>query len=114
MEVPNNHPGRRWVTLQAGHWHIETCLWSCNTRGRIQALTRRGRAEVDLNIAVAKQTAQLLADRGYNVEILDATVPVSYTTDLFLAIHADGNARSGMRGFKAVAPGCRCPPPTSS
>jgi len=64
----------------------------------------RGVAEVDLNIAVVKRTAQLLADRGFNVEMLDATVPVSYTTDLFLAIHADGNAFSGMRGFKAVAP----------
>jgi hypothetical protein len=63
-----------------------------------------GISEVDINVAVSQKTAQLLADRGFNVEILDSTVPVSYTTDLFVAIHADGNASTAIRGFKAVAP----------
>src|SRR3712207_6951799 len=32
------------------------------------------------------------------------SVPLSYTTDLFLALHADGNPSTSWRGFKAVAP----------
>jgi hypothetical protein len=92
------------VTLQAGHWHIEALPVELQHLAGHTGTYAAGVSEVDLNIAVAKKSAQLLADRGFNVEILDATVPVSYTTDLFVAIHADGNAWSGMRGFKAVAP----------
>jgi len=104
VDVPENHPGRRWVTLQAGHWNIQDLPIELQHLAGDTGAYAAGVSEVDLNIAVAKKTAQLLADRGFNVEILDATVPVSYTTDLFLAIHADGNIRPGMRGFKAVAP----------
>ncbi|MEO8286833.1 MAG: N-acetylmuramoyl-L-alanine amidase [Chloroflexota bacterium] len=102
--VPNAHTGRRWVTLQAGHWKIGSLPPELQHLVGHTGASSAGVSEVDLNVEVSKRTAQLLADRGFNVEILDATVPVSYTTDLFLAIHADGNARSSMRGFKAVAP----------
>src|SRR5262249_32792862 len=60
--------------------------------------------EVDVNVEIAKLTAQRLYERGYSVEVLDATVPPNYATDLFLALHADGNNASSLRGFKAVAP----------
>jgi hypothetical protein len=63
-----------------------------------------GVSEVDVNLAVSQRAAEYLVQRGFMVEILDAIVPVGYTTDLFLAIHADGNARASWRGFKAVAP----------
>jgi len=102
--VPNNHVGRRWVTLQAGHWKIEEMPVELQHLAGHTGAYAAGVSEVDLNVAVARKSAQLLADRGFNVEILDSTVPISYTTDLFLAIHADGNIWSGMRGFKAVAP----------
>jgi hypothetical protein len=101
---PNNHPGPRWVTLQAGHWRAE------NLPGELEHLTNRtgtaggGVAEVDINEAVCRLAAQYLYERGYSVDILDATVPVSYTTDLFVAVHADGNNSHSWRGFKAVAP----------
>src|SRR5205823_481655 len=52
----------------------------------------------------ARRAAQRLYERGYSVEVLDATVPESYTTDLFLALHADGSTVRSVRGFKAVAP----------
>jgi hypothetical protein len=104
VDVPESHAGRRWVTLQAGHWHIQDLPIELQHLAGDTGTYGGGVSEVDLNIGVAQRTAQLLADRGFNVEILDATVPVSYTTDLFLAIHADGNAWTGMRGFKAVAP----------
>jgi hypothetical protein len=101
---PNNHPGPRWVTLQAGHWRSE------NLPEELQHLANRtgtsggGVSEVEVNVAVCKLVAQYLFERGYSVDILDATVPVSYTTDLFVAVHADGNNSSAWRGFKAVAP----------
>ena len=101
---PNNHPGPRWVTLQAGHWRAE------NLPGELEHLTNRtgtsggGVAEVAINEAVCRLAAQYLFERGYSVDILDATVPVSYTTDLFVAVHADGNNSPSWRGFKAVAP----------
>ena len=104
VPVPNNHPGPRWVTLQAGHLRNE------NLPGELRHLLTNtgafaaGVSEVELNEAVAQKAAQRLIERGYKVELLDATVPVGYTTDLFLAIHADGNVYSSVRGFKAVAP----------
>jgi hypothetical protein len=104
VDVPENHTGRRWVTLQAGHWNIQQLPIELQHLAGDTGAFGGGVSEADLNVQVVKRTAQLLADRGFNVEMLDATVPVSYTTDLFLAIHADGNIRSGMRGFKAVAP----------
>ena len=102
--LPNNHKGVRWVTLQAGHWNEENLpdelAHLTNNTGTYAA----GVAEVDVNLAVAKLAAQRLYERGYSVEVLDATIPPNYTTDLFLALHADGNAYSSPRGFKAVSP----------
>ncbi len=102
--VPNNHKGPHWVTLQAGHWRNE------NLPEELQHLTTHtgaysnGVSEVDVNVAVANLAAKRLFERGYSVDILDATVPISYTTDLFLALHADGSSLSSWRGFKAVSP----------
>ncbi|MEO6458381.1 MAG: N-acetylmuramoyl-L-alanine amidase [Chloroflexia bacterium] len=101
---PNNHPGPRWVTLQVGH------LRNQNLPNELRHLVPNtgafaaGVSEVELNEAVAQETARFLIERGYNVDLLDATVPIGYTTDLLIAIHADGNIYSSVRGFKAVAP----------
>lgn len=102
--VPNKHAGPRWVTLQAGHWRNENLPDEQKHLSGHTGASAGGVNEVDVNVAVARLTAKRLHERGYSVEILDATVPVSYTTDLFIAIHADGNARPSWRGFKAVAP----------
>ena len=104
VTVPDNHKGQRWVTLQAGHWRNQ------NLPPELEHLTENtgafaaGVSEVDVNVQVAKLTAKSLAERGYGVEVLDATVPPNYSTDLFLALHADGSVRTSIRGFKAVAP----------
>jgi hypothetical protein len=90
--------------LQVGHWRNEGLPEELKHLDGHTGAFAGGLAEVDVNLAVARLTAGFLQARGYQVEILDATVPVSYTTDLFLALHADGNPRPGWRGFKAVAP----------
>ncbi|HET9494330.1 MAG TPA: N-acetylmuramoyl-L-alanine amidase, partial [Chloroflexia bacterium] len=101
---PNNHPGPRWVTLQAGHWRAESLPDELEHLGNRTGTAAGGVTEWEINIAVCKLAAQYLFERGYSVDILDATVPMSYTTDLFVAVHADGNESPRWRGFKAVAP----------
>lgn len=104
VQAPNNHSGPRWVTLQVGHWHNERVPDEQSHLAAHTGASAAGVNEVDVNLAVAQKAAPLLIERGYKVDILDATVPVSYTTDLFLALHADGSPSSSTRGFKAVAP----------
>ena len=113
VPVPNNHKGRRWVALQAGHWLSNQLPEELTHLADHTGASAGGVNEVDVNVAVAKLAAQRLYERGYSVEILNATVPPNYTTDLFIALHADGSEISGIRGFKAVAPGSgviRMPP----
>ena len=102
--VPNNHKGVRWVTLQAGHYQNRSLPEELEHLTTHTGAFAAGVSEVDINVAVAELTAQRLYERGYSVQLLDATVPPGYTTDLFLALHADGNADNSIRGFKAVAP----------
>ena len=104
VNAPNAHPGPRWVTLQVGHWRNENLPEELQHLSDNTGASSNGVNEVDVNLAVTRLAAQYLLERGYSVDILDATVPVSYTTDLFLAIHADGSTASYLRGFKAVAP----------
>ena len=104
VPVPLDHAGPRWVSLQVGHWRNEALPDELKHLDGHTGAYAAGLAELDVNLAVARLTAGFLQARGYQVEILDATVPVSYTTDLFLAIHADGSSRTGWRGFKATAP----------
>ncbi|MBF6613423.1 MAG: N-acetylmuramoyl-L-alanine amidase [Chloroflexi bacterium] len=104
VTTPNKHKGPRWVTLQAGHWNSAKLPEELSHLRANTGAYAAGVSEVDLNVAIAKRTAQFLYARGYSVQILNATVPVSYTTDLFLAIHADGNEFTSVRGFKAVSP----------
>lgn len=104
VTVPNKHKGVRWVTLQAGHYHNDVLPEELKHLTDHTGASAGGVNEVDVNVAVANLTAQMLYARGYSVDLLGATVPVSYTTDLFLALHADGNTDTSLRGFKAVAP----------
>ncbi|MEO5950878.1 MAG: N-acetylmuramoyl-L-alanine amidase, partial [Chloroflexia bacterium] len=101
---PNKHDGPRWVTLQVGHLHSDKFPSELAHLNDHTGAYAGGVSEVDINLAVAQKTAEYLVARGFKVEILDAIIPISYTTDLFLAIHADGNVRSSWRGFKASAP----------
>jgi hypothetical protein len=104
VSVPNEHDGPRWVSLQIGHYRNENFPEELQHLRNNTGAHAAGVSEVSLNEAVARKTAAFLIERGYNVDILDATVPVGYVTDLFLSIHADGNDSTSWRGFKATAP----------
>lgn len=91
------------VALQAGHWKAaeapdeQAGLRSNGTRGG-------GKAEWEVNLAIAERTAALLRDAGYEVDILPTTIPPGYLADLFISIHADGNPSPSASGFRAAAP----------
>jgi hypothetical protein len=55
-----------------------------------------------VNYDLAIRTAARLRERGVEVDVLPATVPVDYQADAFVAIHADGDARGVLRGFKVA------------
>ncbi|MEX2610827.1 MAG: N-acetylmuramoyl-L-alanine amidase [Gemmatimonadota bacterium] len=102
---------RRWVrpegptkvALQAGHWKAaeapdeQSGLRTNGTRGG-------GKEEWEVNLTIARATAALLEEAGYTVEILPTTIPPGYWADLFVSIHADGNASTGVSGYRAAAP----------
>ncbi|HZU07730.1 MAG TPA: N-acetylmuramoyl-L-alanine amidase [Chloroflexota bacterium] len=98
--------GRPWpkrVGLQVGHW------WSGEVPAEMERLraagggaTGGGYTEVEVNLDLATRTAALLRAHGVEVDLLPGTVPIDYRADAFVAIHADGDARGVLRGYKVA------------
>jgi len=95
--------GPKRVGLQVGHWRNEDVP---DELRQLQAsgggATGGGYSEVQINYDLATRTAALLRERGVEVDVLPATVPIDYQADAFVAIHADGDARGVVRGFKVA------------
>jgi N-acetylmuramoyl-L-alanine amidase len=91
------------VALQAGHWKAAEAP---EEQARLRANGTRGGglAEWEVNLAIARRAARLLEEAGYSVEILPTTIPPDYRADVFIAIHADGNANASISGYRAAAP----------
>ena len=96
------------VGLQVGHWknkELPDELERLRERGG--GTSGGGKAEWEVNLAIAEKTASLLRDQGIILDILPATIPVAYWADVFIAIHADGSEDPTASGFKAAfAYGC--------
>jgi N-acetylmuramoyl-L-alanine amidase len=96
-------PGPLRVALQAGHWKAgeapdeQARLRTNGTRGG-------GHAEWEVNLGIARRTAELLEEMGYEVDILPTTIPPGYWADAFISIHADGNPNTSVNGYRAAAP----------
>jgi hypothetical protein len=92
------------VGLQVGHWGSDQMP---DEQERLRAsgggAVGGGYTEVQINYDLATRTAKLLRDRGVEVDILAATVPVDYQADAFVAIHGDGDVRGALRGYKIAA-----------
>jgi hypothetical protein len=98
--------GRPWpkrVGLQVGHW------WSGEVPAEMERLraagggaTGGGYTEVEVNLDLATRTAALLRAHGVEVDLIPGTVPIDYRADAFVAIHADGDARGVLRGYKVA------------
>lgn len=92
------------VALQVGHWKTdEAPEEQKRLRGNTGA-SGGGKAEWEVNMEIASLTADLLREKGVEVEILPTTIPPDYWADVFVSIHADGSEDTVKTGFKAATP----------
>ncbi len=68
-----------------------------NTGGHFASLD-----ELTVNRAVATRLQSILQDHGIAVELLPATVPVLYSADLVLSVHADSVDDTARNGYKSA------------
>ena len=92
------------VALQAGHWQAAEAPDELRGLRNNGGASGGGKAEWEVNLEIARLAGALLEEAGYAVDILPATVPEAYRADAFVAIHADGNNDSSVRGFRVGWP----------
>lgn len=104
------HPGN-WappegpvrIALQAGHWKAAEA--PDELRGiRDNGARAAGKAEWEVNLAIAREAAALLEAEGYLVDVLPAVVPPGYRAHLFISIHADGSNDPRASGYRVASP----------
>ena len=104
------HPGN-WappegpvrIALQAGHWKAAEA--PDELRGiRDNGARIDGKAEWEVNLAIAREAAAMLEPMGYAVDVLPAVVPPGYRAHLFISIHADGSNDTRASGFRVASP----------
>jgi N-acetylmuramoyl-L-alanine amidase len=92
------------VGIQAGHWKNDdvpkelAVLSGSGPGARVGKLTERS-----VVLAIARDTADILARQGVVAEVLPSVVPPGYCADAFVAIHADANANTAVSGYKVAA-----------
>lgn len=89
------------VGLQVGHWNSRELPDELKAIRGNTGTAGGGYTEVQVNLDIAQRTAGFLRGYGVAVDILPATIPVSYRADAFVAIHADGSTNRNSTGFKA-------------
>lgn len=92
------------VGLQVGHWHADQAPDEQENLRVNTGAQAGGTTEWETSLAIANETKKLLEAEGIVVDILPVTIPPDYWADVFLAIHADGNADTSVSGYKAAAP----------
>ena len=92
------------IGLQAGHWKTNEMP---EEQQRIKenggGTTGQGVAEWQIVLKIAEETIKILELKGYQVDILTATIPEKYWADAFVSIHADGNISPLVNGYKVAA-----------
>ena len=92
--------GQPKVAIQAGHWLINQLPDELASLRTQTGGAGGGVREVDYVLDLSKRVVKLLQDKGVEAELLPATVPVDYTADAFVAIHADAVDGGGPGGYK--------------
>lgn len=92
--------GQPKVAIQAGHWMINQLPDELASLRTQTGGAGGGVREVDYVLDLSKQVVKLLQDKGIEAELLPATVPVDYTADAFVALHADAVDGGGPGGYK--------------
>jgi hypothetical protein len=114
-EVPNTDPyawlkdwkrpeGPPRVGLQVGHWKNDELPGELSKLIGNTGSSGGGKSEWEVNFVIAEKTAELLKEKGIQVDILPATVPVKYWADVFVSVHADGSLDRSVSGFKVAGP----------
>jgi N-acetylmuramoyl-L-alanine amidase len=91
------------VVIQAGHWQNSELPYQLSQFSNDGAFVG-GVAEWILNLHVANLAADLLRNRGYDVRVVPATVPIGCQADVFVALHADADTDPYVQGYKAAYP----------
>lgn len=93
------------VGLQVGHLNNE------NPPEELAGLARNGAGAVagpynerDTVEVITNIAAEQLRAAGIEVDVLPAIIPPGYVADAFVAIHADGNTNTNVRGYKMAGP----------
>ena len=92
------------VGLQVGHWKNDELPDELDRLKGSTGASVDSFKEWELNHKIALQTAEILEEKGIEVDIIPATVPEKYWADVFVAIHADGNESSYISGYKVAGP----------
>lgn len=92
--------GQPKIGIQAGHWLIDQLPDQLASLRNQTGGSGGGVSEVDYVLDIARRVTALLQAQGYQVDLLPATVPASYTADSFVAIHADASTAGSPSGYK--------------
>lgn len=92
------------VAIQIGHLETESAPDELENLRKNTGATGGGRTEVQVNKTIAEAVKRRLETDGIMVELLPVTIPPDYWADVFISIHADGNANTAISGFKIAAP----------
>ncbi|HEU5012821.1 MAG TPA: N-acetylmuramoyl-L-alanine amidase [Roseiflexaceae bacterium] len=95
------------VGIQAGHWKLENLPDEMQQFRTWSGSYVRGYDEWEINLPIAQAVQQQLEAAGVQVDLLPTVIPIGYTADAFVSIHADGvsGAQAGVRhGWKIATP----------
>jgi N-acetylmuramoyl-L-alanine amidase len=101
VPIPKNVPtGPRRVGIQVGHWKTEDAPDELRRLIPQTGAAWEGVTEVEINLDIAQRVAAILGAKGIAVDVLPVTIPVGYTADAFVALHADSDGVGENSGFK--------------
>lgn len=92
------------VALQVGHWKTDEAPDELHRLRGNTGASGGGKTEWEVNYEIAELTKQILETKGITVELLPTTVSQQYWSDVFVAIHADGNPDPTKTGYKTAIP----------
>ncbi len=101
-DAVNGLRGPPRIGLQVGHLDAAAMPAELATLRTSTGAQADGLEEVQVNHAIVRALAARLRRDGFRVDVFDATVPIHYRADLFLAVHADANANPGREGYKSA------------
>lgn len=92
------------VGLQVGHWKNDEVPAELERLKGNTGAFGAGKMEWEVNYKIANEIAKLLEPHGIVVDVLPATIPPKYWSDVFVAIHADGSTDTSKSGYKFAGP----------